>query len=148
MDVDLIELKGSDLGYSEWFVVDQERVDGFADVTLDHQYIHIDPERAARTPFGGTIAHGFLTMSLLVHLVQQIAVAPDNLVMGINYGFNKLRFLAPVKVGSAIRARAAVANVVERSAGQYLLTYEVTVEIQGEDKPALAADWLNLLVTG
>ncbi len=143
----LMDEVGKDLGPSEWFTVDQQRVNDFADVTLDHQYIHVDPAAAAQTPFGGTIVHGFLTMSLLVHLVSGLTVAPENMVMGLNYGFNKLRFLSPVPVGSEIRAHMKVADITERSQGQYLLTYDVSVEIKGEDKPALVAEWLNLVIT-
>jgi acyl dehydratase len=146
-NADLMELAGHELGCSDWLVVDQGRVNAFADVTLDHQFIHVDPEAAAATPFGGPIAHGFLTLSLLVHLAEQVAVRPENMVMGINYGFDRIRFLSPVPVGSAIRARLTVANVAERGSGQYLVTYDVTVEIQGNEKPALVAQWLSLLVT-
>ena len=145
---EILDLAGTDLGYSDWFHIDQERVNQFADVTLDHQFIHVDPDTAAATPFGGTIAHGFLTLSLLVHLAEQLAVRPDNLVMGVNYGFDKIRFLAPVAVGSDVRAHMRVVDVAERAPGQYLLTYDVTVEIQNQDKPALVAQWLTLLVTG
>ena len=147
MSQQILDATGDDLGYSEWFPIDQDRVNAFADVTLDHQYIHVDPERAAATPFGGTIVHGFLTTSLLVHLATSIALQPDNVVMGINYGFNKLRYLSPVPVGGEIRAHVIVADVVEKQPGQYLLTYDVTVEIKGHDKPALVAEWLNLLIT-
>ena len=147
MSQQILDATGDDLGYSEWFPIDQDRVNAFADVTLDHQYIHVDPERAAATPFGGTIVHGFLTTSLLVHLATSIALQPDNVVMGINYGFNKLRYLSPVPVGGEIRAHVIVADVVEKQPGQFLLTYDVTVEIKGHDKPALVAEWLNLLIT-
>ena len=147
MSQQILDAKGSDLGYSDWFLISQDRVNAFADVTLDHQYIHVDPERAAATPFGGTIVHGFLTTSLLVHLATSIALQPDNVVMGINYGFNKLRYLAPVPVGGEIRAHVTVADVVEKQPGQFLLTYDVTVEIKDHDKPALVAEWLNLLIT-
>lgn len=142
----MTEYVGTDLGYSDWFQIDQSRIDGFADVTLDHQYIHVDPERAALTPFGTTIAHGFLTVSLLVHLSQDLALVPENAVMGINYGINKLRFLAPVKVGSRIRAHSTVADVVEKTPGQFLITYDVTVEIEDEEKPALVAQWLSMAI--
>ncbi len=146
-NADLLEMVGRDLGHSDWLMIDQDRVNSFADVTLDHQFIHVDPAAAAATPFGGPIAHGFLTLSLLVHMAEQIAVRPDNMVMGVNYGFDKIRFLAPVRVGSAIRTQLTVAAVAERSPGQYLVTYDVAVEIQGEQKPALIAQWLSLLVT-
>ncbi len=118
----------------------------FADVTLDHQYIHIDPERAAQTPFGRTIAHGFLTMSLMVHLAEDVAIKPANAVMGINYGFDRLRFLSPVPVGSRIRYGATVASVTDKGGGQVLFKYDVTVEIEGSDKPALVAEWLSMVV--
>ncbi len=141
-----VALAGSDLGASDWFLIDQERVDQFADVTIDHQFIHVDPVKAAATPFGGTIAHGFLTVALLVHLMKDISVVPQGAVMGINYGFDKVRFLTPVKVGSRIRATARVADVAEKSPGQFLVTYDVTVEIEGEAKPALVARWLGMTV--
>lgn len=143
---DLLELVGKDLGRSDWMVIDQERVNEFADVTLDHQFIHVDPDAAAATPFGGTIAHGFLTVALLPHFFEELAVRPDNLVMSLNYGFDKLRFLAPVRVGSEVRAHATVADITERGAGRYLIKYDVTVEIRGEEKPALAAEWLGMVV--
>ena len=133
---------GRDLGFSEWFTVDQERVNQFADVTLDHQYIHIDPDRAAQTPFGGTIAHGFLTMSLMVHLAEGVAVTVENQVMGINYGFDKLRFVSPVPVGSNVRGRFVLKKADTAKDGEVTLTYGVTVEIEGQDRPALAADWI------
>ena len=145
---ELPDYVGTHLGFSDWLLVDQERVDAFADVTLDHQFIHVDPEAAARTPFGGTIAHGFLTLSLLVHLTSGLAIAPEGTVMSINYGFEKVRFLAPVRVGKRIRAGVEVKDITEKSPGRYLTTYGVTVEIEGEDKPALIADWLGMAVTG
>ena len=145
---ELLALEGQDLGWSDWFTIDQERVNRFADVTLDHQYIHIDPERAAQTPFGATIAHGFLTMSLMVHLAEDVAVRPANSVMGINYGFDRLRFLSPVPVGSRIRYGARVASVTDKGGGQILFKYDVTVEIEGSDKPALVAEWLSMVVIG
>ncbi len=144
---EILDLQGSDLGHSEWFLVDQKRVNDFADVTIDHQFIHVDEAAAAAGPFGGTIAHGFLTLSLLVHLTSGLATPLDNLVMGINYGFEKIRFLAPVPVGSEIRAHVKIADVTERSPGQFLFVQDVTVEIRGEDKPALVAQWLSLQIT-
>lgn len=146
MSASLLDMVGVDLGSSDWFLVDQDRVNQFADVTLDHQFIHVDPEAAADTPFGGTIVHGFLTMSLLVHLAGQLTVSPNNMVMGLNYGFDKLRFLAPVPVGAEIRASVGVADVVERETGRFVLTYDVTVEIRGQEKPALVAKWLNMII--
>lgn len=143
----ILDMAGTDLGHSDWFLIDQDRVNQFADVTLDHQFIHVDPAAAAATPFGGPIAHGFLTLSLLVHLAEQVTQMPDNLAMAINYGFNKIRFLAPVPVGSEVRAHLKVAEVVERHPGQYQVTHDVSVEIRGEEKPALVAQWLSLLIT-
>ena len=144
---EILDLKGSDLGHSDWFLIDQQRVNDFADVTIDHQFIHVDEAAAAAGPFGGTIAHGFLTLSLLVHLTSELATPLDNLVMGINYGFEKIRFLVPVPVGSEIRAHIKIADVAERNPGQFLFTQDVTVEIRGEDKPALVAQWLSLQIT-
>jgi acyl dehydratase len=144
---EILDLKGADLGSGEWFLVDQQRVDDFADVTLDHQFIHVDEAAAAAGPFGGTIVHGFLTLSLLVHLASGLAPRLENLAMGINYGFDKIRFLAPVPVGSEIRAHVKLADVAERNPGQFLITQDVTVEIRGEEKPALAAQWLSLQIT-
>lgn len=140
-------MTGSEFGPSEWVVIDQARIDAFADATLDHQYIHVDAERAAETPFGGTIAHGYLTLSLLPHLTAGIRPMPENTVMAINYGLDRLRFLAPVKAGSAVRARATVTDITEKSPGQLLIKTAVTVEIRGEEKPALVAETLTLAVT-
>ncbi len=143
----ILDLVGTDLGHSDWFHIDQDRVNQFADVTLDHQFIHVDPEAAAATPFGGPIVHGFLTLSLLVHLAEQVTAKPDNLAMALNYGFDKIRFLAPVPVGSDVRVHLEVAAVTERHPGQFQVTHDVTVEIQGHEKPALIAQWLSLLIT-
>lgn len=140
-------MTGSEFGPSEWVVIDQARIDAFADATLDHQYIHVDAERAAETPFGGTIAHGYLTLSLLPHLTAGIRPMPENTVMAINYGLDRLRFLAPVRAGSAVRARATVTDITEKSPGQLLIKTAVTVEIRGEDRPALVAETLTLAVT-
>jgi len=143
------ELQGliaKELGVSDWFTIDQSRVDDFADVTLDHQFIHVDPARARATPFGGTIAHGFLTLSLLVHLCLPFIPEPANRQLVVNYGFDKIRFVAPVRTGKRIRARGVLGAVEERKPGQILLRVDVTVEIEGEDKPALVAEWLSLHV--
>lgn len=145
---DLRSYEGRDLGWSDWFEIDQARIDAFADVTLDHQYIHIDQERAAATPFGSTIAHGFLTMSLMVHLSEGLAVRPDDMVMGINYGFDKVRFLSPVPVGSEIRIGLRVASVEPRGESRVLFKYDVVVEIRGSERPALVAEWLSMVVLG
>ena len=135
---------GQTMGASEWFQIDQDRINAFADATLDHQFIHVDPEAAKATPFGGTIAHGFLTLSLLPYLQSQMSelVIPANLKMGMNYGFDKIRFLAPVKTGSKVRAVATLKEVTEKSPGQFLFTAEYAIEIEGGSKPALIADWL------
>jgi len=139
---------GQPLGVSDWFLVDQARVDDFADVTLDHQFLHVDVERARATPFGGTIAHGFLTLSLLVHLCLPIVPTLANRKLVVNYGFDKVRFSAPVKVGKRIRAVSKLGDVSERKPGNVIMRIDVTVEIEGEDKPALVAEWLSLHVVG
>ncbi|WCL52656.1 MULTISPECIES: MaoC family dehydratase [Kordiimonadales] len=136
---------GKETGVSDWFLVDQDRINKFADVTLDHQFIHIDPERAKATPFGTTIAHGFLTLSLLAYLAGPQNLQVEGTVMGINYGMEKLRFLSPVKVNSRIRARVKLMEVSPKPGGRYLLKNEITVDIEGEDKPALITEWLTLI---
>jgi acyl dehydratase len=139
---------GQTLGVSDWFLIDQGRVDAFADVTLDHQFVHVDVEKAKKTPFGGTIAHGFLTLSLLVHLCLPFIPEPENRKLVVNYGFDKVRFSAPVKVGKRIRALCSLGEVSERKPGNILMRVDVTVEIEGENKPALVAEWLSLHVVG
>ena len=142
--------EGNDEGHGEWFEVTQELVDQFADATHDHQFIHVDPERAAPI-FGGTIAHGFLTLSMLTHLSSSIR--PDSsgggpltgLMMGMNYGFDKVRFVSPVKVGSRIRAHSVV-KAVELKGNSIQITKTYTVEVEGGDKPAVVADWLTRLM--
>jgi acyl dehydratase len=142
-----LELKvGTQLGVSDWLLIDQERVNQFADVTLDHQFVHVDPERARATPFGGTIAHGFLTLSLLVPLCLDFIPELEGRTLLVNYGFDKVRFVAPVRVGKRIRARATLADVTERKPGNVILKLDVTVEIADESKPALVAEWLSLHV--
>ena len=145
---ELEDRTGVELGVSEWFAIDQERVNQFADVTLDHQFVHVDPERARATPFGGTIAHGLLTLSLIVHLCLPFVPKLRNTKLLVNYGFDKVRFSAPVKVGSRIRARGRLAEVTERRPGQVIVKIDVTIEIENEDKPALVAEWLSLHVVG
>lgn len=136
-------LVGSEIGSSEWFELTQERVNDFADATLDHQWIHIERERAAReSPFGGTIAHGFLTLSLLPNLAAETFKVQGDFRMGINYGLNRLRFPSPVPVGSRLRARFALQSV-EEVAGGYQVTLAVTVEVEGASKPALVAEWVT-----
>ncbi|MEM7051309.1 MAG: MaoC family dehydratase [Acidobacteriota bacterium] len=143
---ELLQMAGQPLETSAWVKVNQERINLFADATDDHQFIHVDPERAAQTPFGSTIAHGFLTLSLLPHLAEETSVWPENTQMGINYGLNKVRFLQPVKAGSEVRLHSKIASVVEKRAGHLLITTEVQVEIKGEDKPALLAETLALFI--
>lgn len=139
-------LIGQEVGVSKWFEVDQARIDAFADCTEDRQFIHVDPEAASATPFGGTIAHGFLTLSL-ASAMSYDAIAPlDGATMGVNYGFDRLRFLAPVRAGARIRGRFRLLSADDKGAGRWLLKHELTVEIEGEDKPALIAEWLAMQV--
>jgi acyl dehydratase len=140
------DLPGRELGPSEWLLIDQARIDAFAAATNDHQFIHVDPERAAGTPFGGTIAHGFLSLSLLTHLNQQFLPVPEGTVMGVNYGSDKVRYLTPVRAGQRIRSRVKVLSVVQKTPGRWLARYESRVEIEGEKKPALVAHLLSLYV--
>ena len=132
---------------SDWLTIDQDRINAFADATLDHQFIHIDAEKAKQTPFGTTIAHGYLSLSLLPYFSAQCGIAPDNLAMAINYGSDKVRFLQPVPVGSRVRCHMVLAEVTEKGPGQYLCKSNVTVEIEGADKPALVAEVLSLFIT-
>ncbi|MFQ5549181.1 MAG: MaoC family dehydratase [Woeseia sp.] len=141
----LVEYVGKELGHSDWFTIDQDRIDQFADVTRDHQFIHVDQDRARQGPFGDTIAHGFLTLSMLTHLTESCGLLPENTVIGINYGFDKVRFLNPVLVNKRVRARVKPMSVTEKNPGQWLMKSEITVEIEGEDKPALVAEWLALM---
>ncbi|MCY4016292.1 MAG: MaoC family dehydratase [Gammaproteobacteria bacterium] len=144
---ELPDYVGREIGVTDWLAVEQERIDQFADATDDHQYIHVDAERAARTPFGGTIAHGFLTLSLLSALASRGGgIKLENTVMGINYGLDRVRFVNPVRSGQRIRARFTLAGAEEKSPGRFLLRYAVSVEIEGEEKPALVADWLGMTV--
>ena len=140
---ELLGLVGQDLGTSDWFQLGQDRINQFADVTEDRQFIHIDPVRAADSPFGGTIAHGMLTLSMIVHLCDNFAPSVEGVRMVINYGFDRVRFAAPVKVDGRIRAVATLIDVKERS-GQMLVKAKVTIEIEGESKPALVAEWLTM----
>ncbi len=138
---------GEEVGVSGWLTVDQARIDAFADATEDRQFIHVDPAAAARTPFGGTIAHGFLTLSLLSRMGAEAMLLPDALKMAVNYGFDRVRFLAPVKAGKRVRGRFVLDSVEEKAPGQILVRHTVTVEVEGEDKPALTASWLGLMFT-
>jgi acyl dehydratase len=141
------ELIGTNLGSSDWFEVSQDRINQFADCTEDHQFIHVDPERAAQTPFGGTIAHGFLTMSLLSGLAYDCALKLENAAMGINYGFEKGRFINPVRAGKRIRAHFGLKSATEKKPQHWMLNYDVTIEIEGEDKPAMQMEWVTMQVT-
>ena len=144
--IEEIALKvGQEVGVSDWIMIDRARIDTFADVTEDRQFIHVDPEAAARTPFGGTVAHGFLTLSLLSRMAAEAMLRPAEVRMGVNYGFEKVRFLAPVKSGKRVRGRFRLERLDEKRPGQWQFTHQVTVEIEGEDKPALIADWIGLI---
>lgn len=131
---------------SAWVRIDQDMIDRFADVTMDHQFIHVDKQRAAATPFGSTIAHGYLTMSLISHFLGECGLRPENTVMAINYGSDRVRFLQAVKVGSEIRARPTLVSVTEKTPGQVLTKTGITIEIRGEEKPALVAEILSLFI--
>ena len=143
---DMPTLVGRQLEPSPWIEITQERVNQFAEATNDFQFIHVDPEKAAQTPFGGPIAHGFLSLSLLSYLNAQSAVFPENMVMSINYGSDKIRYLMPVRVGKRIRSHQKVLEVTEKKPGQWLVKNEVSVEIEGEDTPALVAEILAMFV--
>lgn len=138
---------GQEVGVSDWIMVDQAMIDQFAETTHDNQWIHVDPERAAReTPFGGTIAHGFLTLSLASRFAYDCFDLAPGQVMGINYGFNKLRFLSPVRAGSRLRGRFTLSGVTQRNPTDLLRDTVLTIEIEGQETPALVADWLGLAV--
>ena len=148
---ELPALVGQEVAVSDWLTITQEQVNLFAQATGDHQWIHVDVERAKAGPFGAPIAHGFLTLSLLTHLsasIPQPAERFDGIVMGVNYGFEKVRFINPVKVGSKIRASSVLTAVDQKDANTLQTTRTFTVEIEGEDKPALVADWITRLVYG
>ena len=136
---------GWEVGVSDWISVDQARIDAFAEATEDRQFIHVDPEAAARTPFGGTVAHGFLTLSLLSRMAADAMLLPDSTNLVVNYGVNRVRFLAPVRAGARVRGRFTLDSVEEKAPGQMLMRHTVTVEIEGEDKLALNAEWLGLI---
>ena len=143
---ELRRLVGSEIGVSRWLLIDQKRIDAFADATEDWQFIHVDPEAAKATPFGATIAHGFLTLSMLSAIAYDALPKVSGLAMGVNYGFDKVRFIAPVRAGRRIRGRIWLEALTQRSAREYQSRKAVTVEIEGEEKPALIADWLSLYV--
>ena len=142
----LIDYVGREIGTSEWFEIEQTRINQFADATLDHQFIHIDSEKA--TPlFGSTIAHGFLSLSLIPHLTAQTVLAPENLKHVFNYGLDKVRFINPVKVGSKVRTHSKVVSVDDKGDGRYLIKIEITMEIEGIEKPAFVAESLSMFIT-
>jgi acyl dehydratase len=138
---------GDEIGVSPWIMVDQAAIDRFAEVTGDRQFIHVDPQAAAQTPFGGTIAHGFLTLSLLSQMAAGVMLVPDGMRMAVNYGFERVRFIAPVRSGRRVRGRFVLAGAEEKRPGQWQFVHHVSVEIEGEDKPALTAEWIGLIFT-
>jgi acyl dehydratase len=137
---------GTEVGVSGWLTIDQARIDAFADATEDRQFIHLDADAAAQTPFGGTIAHGFLSLSLLSRMAADAMLMPVGLKIAVNYGLDRVRFLAPVKSGSKVRGRFVLDSVEEKAPGQWLMRHIVTVEIDGGEKPAVTAVWLTLLI--
>ena len=144
---DIADFLGKEVGLTDWIEINQAQINKFADATGDHQYIHVDEDRAAETPFGATIAHGFLTLSLLSKLSSMNGgIKLKNSVMGINYGLDKVRFVSPVKVNSRVRARFELVSAEEKKPKHYLLKHNVTVEIEGVEKPALIDEWLGMTV--
>ena len=145
--VPVAELKdyvGKELGKSEWLTIDQQRINQFAECTGDHQFIHVDPEKAKLTPFGSTIAHGFLSLSLIPVLMENLMLVPQGMKMAVNYGLDSVRFIQPVKVDSRVRLAAKVLDITEKRPGQWLIKIEATLEIDGEQKPAYIAESLSL----
>ena len=145
--VPVAELKdyvGKELGRSEWLTIDQERINLFAEATGDYQFIHVDPVKAAQTPFGSTIAHGFLSLSLIPKLMEDILILPEGAKMVVNYGLDSVRFIQPVKVNSRVRLKVDMNDVIEKKPGQWLLKATATLEIEGPDKPAYIAEPLSL----
>jgi acyl dehydratase len=138
---------GEEIGASSWILIDQARIDAFAQATEDRQFIHVDPELAARTPFGGTIAHGFLTLSLLSRMAAEAMLVPDGLRLAVNYGCERVRFLAPVRSGKRVRGRFTLEAIEDKAPGQLLVRHGVSVDIEDQDKPALVGQWLALLFT-
>ena len=136
---------GKEIGVSEWFLLDQKRINAFADLTEDHMFLHVNPEAAKATPFGGTIAHGLLTLSMMPVMAYQAMPGVSGTKMGVNYGYNKVRFMAPVKSGKRIRGRFGVKAVEPQSRGRVQIVHDVTIEIEDEPKPALAAEWITMV---
>ncbi|MDQ0742573.1 MaoC family dehydratase [Pseudomonas sp. W4I3] len=135
---------GKELGRSDWLTIDQARINLFAEATGDHQFIHVDPVKAAQTPFGSTIAHGFLSLSLMPKLMEDILIMPEGLKMAVNYGLDSVRFIQPVKVGSKVRLNVTLTDVNEKKPGQWLFKATATLEIEGLEKPAYIAESLSL----
>lgn len=135
---------GQEVAVTDWLMIDQHKINQFAEVTLDRQFIHTDPERARKTPFGGTIAHGLLTLSLVAYFVERSAFDIEGFLVRVNYGFDKVRFLSPVPSGSRVRSRIKLLDAREKRAGQVMLNIEVTVEVEGSGKPAMIAEYLEL----
>ena len=154
MTIQLVEpseamaMVGTKLPPGDWVTVDQDRINVFADCTEDHQFIHIDEAAAAHTPFGGTIAHGFLTLSLLTKMSEGSGIALKGIVMGLNYGCDKVRFLNPVRAGKRVRAHSEIMSVDQKDANRFLIKSAVTVEIEGEETPAVYAEWLSMQIIG
>lgn len=140
---DFKALVGQEVGVSTWFDITQERIDRFADATEDWQFIHVDPEAAAQSPFGTTIAHGFLTLSLLSAMSSDALPKVEGITMGVNYGMNRMRFVSPVPVGSRVRGRFVLSDCDTSKPGEFTMVTDVTVEIEGQDKPALVAEWIG-----
>jgi len=138
---------GDEIGVSSWLTVDQERIHAFAEATEDRQFIHTDPDAAAQTPFGGTIAHGFLSLSLMSRMGAEAMLIPEGAKMAVNYGLDRVRFLAPVPSGARVRGRFTLDSVEEKAPRQLLFRHTVAVEIEGAEKPALTAVWLGLIFT-
>ena len=136
---------GDEVGVSSWLKIDQARIDAFAEATEDRQFIHTDPAAAAQTPLGGTIAHGFLSLSLLSRMAAEAMLVPDGIKMALNYGLDRVRFISPVRAGKRVRGRFTLDSVEEKAPGQLLMRHLATVEIEGEDKAALTALWLGLM---
>ena len=142
------DLVGVDLGVSQWVQIDQQRIDAFADTTEDHQYIHVDPEAARSTPWGKTVAHGYLTLSLVSHFLEETIVAPEGTVMMLNYGSDRVRFLEAVPVDSRVRGSVTMVDLIEKAPGRWLAKHAVSVEIEGVAKPAMVAEPLTMFITG
>jgi len=141
---DIANYIGYQAAATDWFQITQDQINQFADCTLDHQFIHADEEKAKATPFGSTIAHGFLSLSMLSHFAEEFSLLIDGFYMGLNAGFDKIRFLQPVSVNSRIRAHAKILSIEEKKPGQFRLSTEVTIEIESVDTPALVAEWISV----